>query len=226
MKLPFVVLAMAALGAAAGRPFAADRMDTILYGVAYYPEYMPEERLERDVALMQQAGINVVRVGESTWSTWEPRDGEFQCDWMQGVLDRMHRAGIRVILGTPTYSIPTWLAKQHPEILVTHNGTAGPLTDPSSPSYPPSSMPGYYGPRQNYDFLNPYFLEKAERVIRKIVERFKDHPAVIGYQIDNETAPTGVATPYAKQAFLARLKRKYETPATINRIWGLVYWGQ
>ncbi len=226
MKLAFAVLAAAAALGAGGRPFAPDRMDTILYGVAYYPEYMPEERLARDVALMRKAGINVVRVGESTWSSWEPRDGDFQFDWMQRVLDSMNDAGIHVILGTPTYSIPTWLARQHPEILVTRYGAAPALADPYSPTYPPSSPPGAYGPRQNYDFLNPYFLEKAGRVIRKIVERFKDHPAVIGYQIDNETAPTGVPTPYARQAFLARLKRKYETPATINRIWGLVYWGQ
>jgi beta-galactosidase len=226
MKLAPAFLAAAALLCAAGRPFAPDQMDTILYGVAYYPEYMPEERLEKDVLLMQKAGINVVRVGESTWSTWEPRDGEFQFGWMERVLDRMHAAGIRVILGTPTYSIPTWLAKQHPEILVTHNGTAPPLSDPYSPSYPPSSPPGAYGPRQNYDFLNPFFREKAERVIRRIISHFKDHPAVIGYQIDNETAPTGVSTPYAKAAFLARLKRKYELPAAINRLWGLAYWGQ
>jgi beta-galactosidase len=173
-----------------------------------------------------KAGINIVRVGESTWSTWEPRDGEFQFDWMQRVLDRMRAAGIRVILGTPTYSIPTWLARQHPEILVTHYGTAPPLSDPYSPSYPPSSAPGAYGPRQNYDFLNPHFREKAERVIRRIVARFKDHPAVIGYQIDNETGPNGVPTQYTTAAFLERVKRKYKTPDTINKIWGLVYWGQ
>lgn len=226
MKLPFALLTAAAFLPAASAPFAPDKMDTILYGVAYYPEYMPEERLDKDVALMQKAGINVVRVGESTWSTWEPRDGDFQFDWMQRVLDRMRAAGIRVILGTPTYSIPTWLAKQHPEILVTHNGTAPPLSDPYSPSYPPSWPPGAYGPRQNYDFLNPYFRAKAERVIRKIVDRFKDHPAVIGYQIDNETAPTGGSTPYARAAFLAHLKGKYETPAALNRVWGLAYWGQ
>jgi beta-galactosidase len=201
-------------------------MDTILYGVAYYPEYMPEDRLEKDVSLMQQAAINVVRLGESTWSSWEPRDGEFEFAWMERVIDRLHRAGIRVILGTPTYSIPTWLYKQHPEIVVTHNGTIPGLSDPYSPSYPSVSTPGYYGPRQNYDFLNPYFREKAERVIRKIVGHFKDHPAVIGYQIDNETAPTGVPTPYATAAFIERLKQKYRTPATINRIWGLTYWGQ
>jgi beta-galactosidase len=206
--------------------FAPDKMETVLYGVAYYPEYMPYERLDRDVELMQKAGITVVRVGESTWSSWEPRDGDFQFAWMQRVLDRLHAAGIKVILGTPTYSIPTWLYKEHPEILVTHNGTAPPLGDPYYPTYPPQKTPGYYGPRQNYDFLNPYFRQHAERVIREIVSHFKDHPAVIGYQIDNETAPTGAATPYMNTLFLERLKQKFKTPQVMNEAWGLVYWGQ
>jgi beta-galactosidase len=206
--------------------FAPEKMETILYGVAYYPEYMPYDRLDQDVELMQRAGITVVRVGESTWTTWEPRDGDFQFAWMQRILDRLHAAGIKAVLGTPTYSIPTWLYKEHPEIVVTHDGTAPPLSDPYAPTYPPSKTPGYYGPRQNYDFLNPYFRQHAERVIREIVSHFKDHPAVIGYQIDNETFPTGVPTPYMNSAFLDRLKQKYKTPDIINKVWGLVYWGQ
>jgi len=229
LHVAVLFVALAATAAAddqKGGTFAAGAMDTVLYGVAYYPEYMPTDRLDKDVELMKRAGINVVRVGESTWSSWEPRDGEFQFAWMERVLDRMHHAGIGVILGTPTYSIPTWLFKKHPEIAVTHYGTAPPLSDPYSPTYPGSTPPGYYGPRQNYDFLNPYFRQHAERVIRKIMEHFKDHPAVIGYQIDNETAPNGGVTPYTLAAFTARLKRKYETPATLNRIWGLSYWGQ
>ena len=220
-----VLLPPAAL-AQGNRTFAPDKMDTVLYGVAYYPEYMPYDRLDKDVEMMQKAGITVVRVGESTWSSWEPRDGEFQFAWMERVLDRLHQAGIKVILGTPTYSIPTWLYKEHPEIVVTHQGTIPQLADPYDPAYPSSMTPGFYGPRQNYDFLNPYFRQHAERVIREIVGHFKNHPAVIGYQIDNETFPNGVPTPYANAAFLDRLKQKYKTPETINRIWGLVYWGQ
>jgi len=207
-------------------PFAPDKMETILYGVAYYPEYMPYDRLDKDVELMQKAGITVVRVGESTWSSWEPRDGEFQFAWMQRVLDRLHAAGIKAILGTPTYSIPTWLYKEHPEILVLHAGSAPPLGDPYYPTYPSAERPGYYGIRQNYDFLNPYFRQHAERVIREIISHFKDHPAVIGYQIDNETFPTGVPTPYMNAAFLERLKQKFKTPEAMNHAWGLVYWGQ
>lgn len=208
------------------RPFDPAHMDTILYGAAYYPEYMPTDRLDKDVELMQKAGINLVRVGESTWSSWEPRDGHFEFDWMQRVLDRLHQAGIRVILGTPTYSIPTWLFKKYPEIAVTHNTTAPPLQDPYSPAYPSSEPPGYYGSRQNYDFLNPHFREYAERIIRQVVGHFANHPAVIGYQIDNETFPTGAVTPYTTKAFVERLKEKFGTPDRINKIWGLVYWGQ
>ena len=206
--------------------FAPDKMDNVLYGVAYYPEYMPSDRLDKDVDLMQKAGITVVRVGESTWSSWEPRDGDFQFEWMQRVLDRLHKSGIKVILGTPTYSIPTWLYKEHPEILVAHAGKAPQLSNPYEPTYPAELTPGHYGIRQNYDFLNPYFRQHAERVIRQIVSHSKDHPAVIGYQIDNETAPTGVTTPYVNAAFVERLKQKYKTTDTINKIWGLVYWGQ
>jgi len=211
---------------AQNRPFSPDKMETILYGAAYYPEYMPSDRLDQDVELMQKAGITVVRVGESTWSSWEPRDGDFQFAWMQRVLDRLHQAGIKVVLGTPTYSIPTWLYNEHPEIVVTRQWTVPHLADPYDPAYPGSATPGFYGPRQNYDFLNPYFRQHAERVIREIVSHFKDHPAVIGYQIDNETYPNGVPTQYSNAAFLERLKKKFGTPEAMNKAWGLVYWGQ
>src|ERR1700751_4061440 len=96
-------------------------MPNVLYGAAYYNEYMPDDlqpgRLEKDVALMQQAGISVVRMGESTWSLWEPADGKFDYAWMDRIVDAMGKAGIKVILGTPTYSLPAWMAHQHPEIL-------------------------------------------------------------------------------------------------------------
>ena len=101
---------------------------TILYGAAYYNEYMPADlqpgRLEKDVALMHDAGISVVRMGESTWSLWEPADGHFEYAWMDRIVDAMSKAGIRVIMGTPTYSIPTWMAHAHPEILARPLGGA------------------------------------------------------------------------------------------------------
>ena len=146
-------------------------MQSVLYGAAYYHEYMPYERLDKDVALMQQAGFTVVRMGESTWSLWEPADGHFEYAWMDRVVTAMGKAGIKVIMGTPTYSIPTWLYQAHPEVLVRPLG--GGKT--------------FYGMRQNMDTDSPIYRFYAERVIRNLVEHYKDNPAVIGWQIDNET---------------------------------------
>jgi beta-galactosidase len=83
---------------------------TILYGAAYYNEYMPADlqpgRLEKDVALMKAAGITVVRMGESTWSLWEPSDGRFDYAWMDRVVDAMGKAGIKVIMARPPTPSP------------------------------------------------------------------------------------------------------------------------
>ena len=133
---------------------------TVLYGVAYYNEYMPGDqaaRLDKDVALMKAAGLSVVRMGESTWSLWEPEDGKFEDAWMDRVVDAMGKAGIKVILGTPTYSIPAWMAHQHPEIFADR--------------IPPGMFGGkpvasVYGLRQNMDTDSPAYRFYAERLIR------------------------------------------------------------
>jgi beta-galactosidase len=185
-------------------------MSTVLYGAAYYHEYMPSERLDQDVELMQKAGLSVVRVGESTWTSWEPREGQFEFAWMERVLDRMQQAGIKAILGTPTYSIPPWLYRKHPEILVTRlDGTKA-----------------TYGIRQNMDITHPVYRYYCERVIREILNHFKIHPAVIGYQIDNETSNYGAAGPLVQANFVDYLKRKFGTVQQLNKAWGFVYWGQ
>lgn len=208
-------------------PLAAQTLpDTVLYGASYYHEYMPEERLEKDVAMMKQAGFSVVRLGESTWSSWEPRDGQFEFAWMDRILDAFHREGIRVIMGTPTYSIPPWLAKKHPDILVTRLGAVPPLGDPYMPSYPGFQPPGAYGPRQNMDLTHPEYLKHAERVIRAVVSHTRNHPAVIGFQVDNETGPNGLPLPNVQKQFNEYLREKYGTPQVLNKLWGLAYWGQ
>jgi beta-galactosidase len=202
------------------------RPETVLYGAAYYHEYMPQERLAKDIELMKQAGYTVVRVGESTWSSWEPREGDFQFAWMDRIVDAFHKAGIHVIMGTPTYSIPPWMFKKHPEMIVTRFTSTPPLGDPWHPSYPGFTAPGAYGPRQNMDLTHPEYRRYSERVIRKIAERYAKHPGIIGWQVDNETAPNGLALPHVHQAFVQYLKEKYGSPQKLNELWGLVYWGQ
>ena len=202
------------LAAAPHAPAAAQatppEFPTVLYGAAYYHEYMPYERLEKDVEMMKAAGFNVVRLGESTWSLWEPEDGRFEYAWMDRVIDAMTRAGIKVIMGTPTYSIPAWMAKQNPEILARKlNGAQN-----------------TYGMRQNINTDSAAYRFYAERLIRKIATRYKDNPNVIGWQVDNETGTYGAANDDVFVRFQHYLEKKFGTPEALSKAWFLNYWGQ
>lgn len=181
--------------------------DHLLYGVAYYDEYMPYDRLDKDVRMMKDAGINVVRIAESTWGTLEPQEGVYDFSHIDRVLKAMHAAGIQVVIGTPTYAVPTWLVKKYPDVLaVTSRGQ------------------NQYGPRQNMDITNKHFLAYAEKIIRKLLEHVKDHPAIIGYQIDNETKAYGTAGPEVQKMFVAYMKKKFLSLDSINKAFGLDYW--
>lgn len=190
------------------QPAAAQfQPDRLLFGVAYYDEYMPYERLDKDVQMMKEAGINVVRIAESTWSTLERQEGEFDFSHVDRVLKAMNDAGIKVIIGTPTYAVPTWLVKKHPDVLA--------LTPRGQ---------NQYGARQNMDITNPYFLEAAEKVIRKLLEHVKDHPAVIGYQVDNETKSYETSGPTVQKQFVAYMKARFPSLDSLNKAFGLDYW--
>ena len=210
LLLGVCLFAVSAASAQSASPFRPDRMDTVLYGVAYYPEYMPYDRLDQDVALMQKAGVSVVRIGESSWGLWEPEDGKFDFAWMDRTVERLQAANIRIIMGTPTYSIPAWLFKEHPEIVITKLG----------------GQTISYGLRQNTDLANPTYRFYCERVIRKILEHYKNNPDIIGFQIDNETSSGGAANHDIQIGFEEYLKAKFKTVDELNKIWGLNYWGQ
>ncbi len=183
------------------------RPTTLLYGAAYYDEYAPSERLDDDVRMMKSTGITVVRIGESTWGTLEPQPGVFDFTHIDRVLNAMSRAGIKVIVGTPTYAIPTWLARKHPDVLVvTTTGRAE------------------YGRRQNMDITNQNFRAAAERVIVALVEHVKDNPSVIGYQLDNETKAYDTSGSNVQAAFLKHLQQRYPDLNEFNREFGLDYW--
>jgi beta-galactosidase len=180
----------------------------VLFGAAYYHEYQPYERLKTDLDLMSDARFTVIRVGESVWSTWEPENGRFDLDWLQPILDGAHERGIAVLLGTPTYAVPPWLARHYPEIAGER------ATGQRIP----------WGARQEVDFTHPAFRFHAERVIRRIMARYAEHPAVIGFQVDNEPGPELLHNRGVFQRFVDRLRYTYGDVETLNTAWGLVYW--
>ena len=183
------------------------KTDKLYFGAAYYSEYLPYDRVEKDMEMMEKAGMNVIRIAESTWSTLEPQEGVYDFTHIDRMLNAAARHHISVIVGTPTYAVPTWLVKKYPDILaITQNGRER------------------YGHRQNMDITNPDYLSHAERIIRVLMEHVKDVPHVIGYQLDNETKSYGTAGPRVQAMFVDYLKEKFPDINDFNHEFGLDYW--
>lgn len=183
------------------------KTEKLYFGAAYYSEYLPYDRVEKDMEMMEKAGMNVIRIAESTWSTLEPQEGVYDFTHIDRMLDAAARHHISVIVGTPTYAVPTWLVKKYPDILaITQNGRER------------------YGHRQNMDITDPDYLSHAERVIRVLMEHVKDVPHVIGYQLDNETKSYGTAGPRVQAMFVDYLKENFPDINDFNHEFGLDYW--
>ena len=184
------------------------KTEKLLFGAAYYDEYLPCDRIETDMEMMEKAHINVIRIAESTWSTWEPREGVFDFTRLHRMLQASARHGISVIIGTPTYAIPAWLAAKYPDIIAeTHDG------------------PGRYGHRQNMDITHPMYLKHAEIIIRRLIEETVSYDHVIGFQLDNETKSYDTCSIYAQKKFIEYLKKEFHNDLNaLNHAFGLDYW--
>jgi beta-galactosidase len=180
----------------------------MLFGAAYYHEYQPYERLAEDIELMAAAGFTVVRVGESTWSSYEPEPGRISFGALRRVVDAAWDAGIRVIMGTPTYAVPAWMARLHPEVMA---------VDRQGRHLP-------YGARQNVDFTHPAFLFYAERLIRAMAEEFGQHPGVMAWQVDNEIGAHELVNPHVLARFRQEVMERLGGVEGVNEKWGLTYW--
>ena len=182
-------------------------MNQLLYGASYYPEYLREDRIDRDFTMMRQCGMNTIRIAESTWSTQEREDGIFDFSYVERVLEKAAEYELKVIVGTPTYAVPSWLVKKDPGVLVCRKqGTA------------------WYGHRQLINLLNPAYRFHAERIIRKLAELTAPYSCVIGYQLDNETKHYENYGPEMQAGFLQYLKQRFAAPEAMNEAFGLNYW--
>jgi beta-galactosidase len=177
------------------------------YGADYYPEHWPVKRWPEDAKLIKAAGFNVVRLAEFAWSLMEPQEGSFEFGWLDQAITILAEYGIDVVLGTPTAAPPPWLmTKQEDLFLVNEDGTR--LT---------------YGLRREYCPSNPLYHQYTERIVEKMVTRYVDNPAVIGWQIDNELG-TRCYCEICRSAFHLWLKERYGNLEELNYKWGTIFW--
>jgi beta-galactosidase len=184
----------------------------IWYGGDYNPEQWPEGVWPEDYRLMREAGVNLVSIGIFSWAMLEPREGEFDFAWLDRVMDGLHAAGIRVDLATATASPPPWLTHRYPEVL--------PVTEDGVRLSP--------GSRQQYCPSSPVYRRLAARLAGKIAERYRDHPALVLWHINNEYG-CHVSHCYcdvSAEAFRTWLIAKYGTVDELNAGWGTAFWSQ
>ena len=188
------------------------RNEEFQLGVCYYPEHWPKELWVEDYKRMVEMGFSTIRVGEFAWSLFEPNEGEFQFDFFDEAIDLAHEHGLKVVFGTPTATPPAWITHKYPEVLnVSKEG-----------------IQYQHGQRRHYNYNSKVYRELSERIVRKIVNHYKDHPAIIGWQIDNElNCETNVFYSDADhKAFREWTKKKYKTLKNLNDAWGTVFWNQ
>ncbi|WP_165984553.1 beta-galactosidase [Streptomyces sp. YIM 98790] len=184
----------------------------LAYGGDYNPEQWPEEVWHEDIALMREAGVNLVSLGIFSWAKLEPRPGEYDFGWLDRIIGMLHEAGIRVALATPTVVPPAWFYRAHPEAL-------------------PVSREGVrweFGSRGAICHSSPAYREAAVRITRALGERYGRHPAVALWHVHNEYG-VPVLECYCETSaehFRSWLAERHGTLERLNDAWGTAFWGQ
>ena len=180
-------------------------------GVCYYPEHWPEKVWKDDAAAMVKAGLSWVRIGEFAWSRIEPREGDFNWDWLDSAIETLGKASLKIVLGTPTATPPRWMLTKYPDML----------------AYDVLGRPRKFGSRRHYCFSHEGYKTECARIAAKLRERYGDNPFIQSWQIDNEYGcheTTVSYSPAAKAAFRVWLLEKYKSIDVLNRAWGNVFW--
>ncbi len=180
-------------------------------GVCYYPEHWPEDWWADDARRMAELGLSRVRIGEFAWSRIEPDPGRYDWGWLDRVVETLHKAGLGIIMGTPTATPPKWLVDRMPDMIALDE----------------AGRPRRFGSRRHYCFSHKGYHRECDRIVTAMAERYGEHPAIVAWQTDNEYGCHDTAVSYsaaAADAFRYWLAAKYGEVAILNAAWGNVFW--
>lgn len=186
----------------------------MLLGVDYYPEQWDPSLMDSDMDTMLEMGCNVIRIAEFSWHLMEKTEGQYDFSFFGNVIAKAKKKGLKVILGTPTATIPAWLAHKHPDILSEFEG----------------GKKRAFGGRHVYCFNSPAMYAYSEKIIRAMAEHYRDETQVAAWQIDNELGHEGSDVcycPQCRKAFQRYLEEKFEGSIDrLNDTYGTAFWSQ
>ena len=182
-----------------------------MLGVCYYPEHWDEKIWADDAKCMVELGIRFVRIGEFSWSKLEPKRGLYEFGWLDRAIDVLGKAELQIVLGTPTAAPPKWLMDEHPDI---------------APVDEQGRRRGF-GSRRHYSFSSEIYRQESARIVEVLAKRYGNHPAVAGWQTDNEYGCHSTVLSWGAddlKAFRNWLRHKYQSTDQLNEAWGNVFW--
>ena len=184
-----------------------------LHGADYNPEQWSPEVWTEDMRLMKLAHCNAATIGVFSWVKLEPEEGKFTFDWMDRIMDLLHKNGAYAVLATPSGSKPAWMSAKYPEVLSVKRDRRRLL----------------HGFRHNHCLTSPVYREKTQIINRKLAERYKDHPALLVWHISNEFSGysdwgSECHCDLCQEAFRDWLKARYKTLDNLNEKWWSAFW--
>lgn len=179
-------------------------------GAYYYPEHWSPDQWERDINRIAALGFEFTHFAEFAWAKLEPENGKFNFEWLDRCVALAEAAGLKVIMCTPSPTPPVWLTQKHPEILVKQE----------------SGFTVKHGMRLNCNIAHPVYQRYIKRIVEQMTKRYGNHPAVAGWQIDNEPHFEGLYdySDFAQKGFREWLRAKYTTIDNLNHAWGASFW--
>ena len=183
-------------------------------GVDYYPEHWDKNMIDKDLDNILELNCNVIRIGEFAWHMMESTEGNFDFSYFDRVIEKAKKKGLKVIFGTPTATMPAWLANKYPEVL----------------SEDEFNHKRVFGGRRQYCFNSKTYYKYSEKIIRELANHYKNEENIVAWQIDNEFGHEGSDLCYCdscKKEFNEYLKKEYDNDINkLNETWGTIFWSQ